>query len=68
VRIVQGLKVLCFAIDLQVFILKVMAGRGMMVGEFVRLGCFWRRYFWELREGKELGGWWGISWDIIPFG
>jgi hypothetical protein len=22
----------------------------------------------EMREGKELGGWWSISWDIIPFG
>ena len=31
-------------------------------------GFFCSCSFGEMWEGKELGDWVGISWDIIPFG
>jgi hypothetical protein len=43
-------------------------GCGRPASRVARAGCASFAGCAEMLEGKELGGGWGISWDIIPFG
>jgi hypothetical protein len=68
VFILEGLKVLCFDTLLQVLILKADSVIAGALAEFFALSILCGWFLPEMWEGKELGGWLGISWDIIPFG